>query len=393
MIDITKILSSEKENGYIEAKTAAGGLPRSLWETYSAFANTNGEGDYCCKREEILAMLRDQAEESADGRIIEELLLSDLNSESLRSYRMMFSNRKPNHIWTKLSNEQFLVKIGAAKKGSDGELHPTLAGLIFFGDFVSIMNELPNYFLDYREKLAMDTRWSDRVCSSDGDWSGNIFDFYFKIIGKLTADVKKPFKLDENMLRVDDTQVHAAIREALANALIHADYYGRQGIVVDKDFKKITISNPGTFRISIDDAIAGGISDARNTRIFNMFSLINVGERSGCGLCDIYSTWEENGFIRPRIDELSEPSRVVLTLEVESMSNEARNEARNGVLTVRESEILYMIEDSPSISAAALSEELKTSRSTIDRTIKGLKEKGYLIHEGSTKKGRWKILK
>ena len=324
MIDITKILSSEKENAYIEAKTAAGGLPRSLWETYSAFANTNGEGDYRCKREEILAMLRDQAEESADGRIIEELLLSDLNSESLRSYRMMFSNRKPNHIWTKLSDEQFLVKIGAAKKGSDGELHPTLAGLIFFGDFVSIMNELPNYFLDYREKLAMDTRWSDRVCSSDGDWSGNIFDFYFKIIGKLTADVKKPFKLDENMLRVDDTQVHAAIREALANALIHADYYGRQGIVVDKDFKKITISNPGTFRISIDDAIAGGISDARNTRIFNMFSLINVGERSGCRLCDIYSTWEGNGFIRPRIDELSEPSRVVLTLEVESMSNEAR---------------------------------------------------------------------
>lgn len=124
-----------------------------------------------------------------------------------------------------------------------------------------------------------------------------------------------------------------------------------------------------------------------------MFSLINVGERSGCGLCDIYSTWEENGFIRPRIDELSEPSRVVLTLEVESMSNEARNEARNGVLTVRESEILYMIEDSPSISVVALSEELKTSRSTIDRTIKGLKEKGYLIHEGSTKKGRWKILK
>lgn len=235
------------------------------------------------------------------------------------------------------------------------------------------------------------------VCCSDGDWSGNIFDFYFRIIGKLTADVKKPFKLDEQMMRVDDTSIHAAIREALANALIHADYYGRQGIVIDKDFSKITISNPGTFRISIEDAIAGGVSDTRNARIFNMFSLINVGERSGSGLCDIYSTWEENGFAKPVIQELSDPARVVLTLETISVSDEARNEARNEArtqgLSEREIQMLDIIAIMPTVSAAMLSEQLKISRSTVDRMIKGLKAKEYLRHEGSTKKGTWKILK
>ena len=30
--------------------------------------------------------------------------------------------------------------------------------------------------------------------------------------------------------------------------------------MIDKAFLKITISNPGTFRISVDEAIAGGIS-------------------------------------------------------------------------------------------------------------------------------------
>lgn len=112
-----------------------------------------------------------------------------------------------------------------------------------------------------------------------------------------------------------------ALREALANCLVNADYYGKQGIVIEKKSDEITFSNPGGFRIDPAAARNGGISDPRNAALMKMFYMLNVGKREGSGISGIYQAWEKQGWNAPKIQEMFEPERIVMSLPVNRKNN------------------------------------------------------------------------
>ena len=149
-----------------------------------------------------------------------------------------------------------------------------------------------------------------------------MYDFYFRVYNKLIQDIKVPFKMDGGA-RVDDTPVHQALREALANCLVNADYYGRQGLVIVKKRDSITMANPGSFRIEIDAAKSGGVSDPRNGTMLKMFNLIDIGERAGSGIPNIFRVWRAQGWSAPVITEQLEPERTTLSLTFKKTSDKS----------------------------------------------------------------------
>jgi predicted HTH transcriptional regulator len=404
-------LGKYKENNRLEAKKAAGGLPRSIWQTYSAFANTNGgvillgveenqdktlnaagldnpekliadfwntvnnsskisvnilkdknvqivayegkqiiaieipraermdkpvylnndvwsayrrngEGDYHCSKASIRAMLRDSANETQDMLVLEKTPFSVFDYDTVKNYRNAMSVTRPNHVWGNLDDDDFLLKLGAISRGEDEKLHPTAAGLLMFGFEHEIVREYPHYFLDYQEHFNQSLRWTDRITSTSGEWSGNLFGFYFKTYNKLiqNPNIRIPFKI-ENGHRVDDTPVHKALREALANCLINADYYGEGGVVVKNGIDKITFENPGLLRIRIEEAISGGFSTPRNSVLMKMFNLLDIGERAGSGVPNIYHVWKTQKWGTPQMEErFYSIERIWLTLPIKSMS-------------------------------------------------------------------------
>jgi predicted HTH transcriptional regulator len=194
-----------------------------------------GEGDYKCKEECVKRFLAEQIEDSRDSKVLKSFDFDDIELSTFYAYRNIFKSHKPDHPFNALSDLEFLKSIGGYKKDREsGEIGLTIAGLLMFGKQNSIEEALPYYMVDYQERprAVTEKRWIDRVYP-DGTWSGNIFDFYRKVIAKLYENLKIPFSLKESQ-REEDTPIHQAIREALINALVHADYSERLSILIVK---------------------------------------------------------------------------------------------------------------------------------------------------------------
>lgn len=494
-------IDSFREGNRFEAKLAKGGFPKSLWETYSSFANTdgglillgvkenrdhtftiegvenpermeklfwdnvnnknvvninilgnnnveikdingkkvfwitvpradriyrpvfkgtdmftgtfrrNGEGDYLCSREEVGSLYRDAGHISQDCKIVKEVDLDSLSKETITHYRQRFRLSHDGHVWNYLPDIEFLKKIGAARiNQDDGMVYPTAAGLLMFGYESEIVYEYPLYFLDYQEHFDETTRWSDRFVSSSGEWSGNVFDFFFKTVNKLSEDIKRPFKL-EGIYRVDDTPVHKAIREILLNTLANADYYGRAGVVIKKYKDYFVFENPGMFRLSIKEAISGGTSDPRNATILKMFSMIDIGERAGSGIPGVFSVWEKEFGLKPEYTQKISLERTITVLKLAEIAQRTSDNCPENVeIAQRNSEncpendlilspncpeiaqrTYLAIATNPYATIEELSEKMDVSPRTVKYHIALLRDK-FIKRIGSDTKGYWEII-
>ncbi len=367
----------------------------------------NGEGDYRCDPSEVKAMLRDQTEDTMDMKVLEEMQMDVFNMETVHAYRNRHMVYRREHVWGQLEDADYLERIGAARVlYADNKLHPTAAGLLMFGNEYKILYEYPEYFLDFRELLDPMIRWTDRLQSSSGDWTGNLFDFFFRVYGKLVKDIKIPFQL-EGAVRIDDTSVHKAIREALANCLVNTDFYLPRGVVIKKEPDRIVMENPGIIRIGKNQMLKGGISDPRNKTLMKMFNMIGIGERAGSGVPDIYSVWENQGWITPEVIEEYSPDRTILKLsfirnelkKVTEKSDRKKVTEKSDRKKVTEKTqkqkelILSKMQPDMEYKVAEVAEWLVIGRTRTRTLLKMLVADGKILETGTTKMKRYQMVK
>lgn len=354
----------------------------------------NNEGDYRCSEAEVRRMFADQSEEPADSRILDGFGFDDLHMESLRQFRNRFASRAP-HPWLGEDDTGLLEKLGGWRRdratGRDGL---TLAGLLMFGREQAIRDPatVPGYHLDYREHYSDDpaVRWTDRL-TLDGTWEGNLFQFYQHVLLKLSTGpgIRRPFQTDAEGYRVQDTPVFEALQEALVNALIHADYAGQGGIVIDRWLDRLEFSNPGTLLVSREQLIRGGVSECRNKSLQRMFQMLGAGDKAGSGIDKIRSNWVAEHWQSPSLQETLRPDRVKLVLPMVSMlPEETLTELRRRFgaafdkLDPEEVQTLLTAALEEEVSNQRMQDILTLHRVDITRMLQGLVRNHFLVADG-----------
>lgn len=372
-------------------------VPRADFQVRPVYVGTNPfigtfkrnhEGDYHCTNAEIRAMLRDQSAEGVDDMVIEHYTMEDVDTDTLRAYRMRFQNENGEHIWNTYDDKHFLEMLGAYRKDRNKGIEGlTLAGLMMFGNGLAVRDVFDNIFMDYRDESHKtdDVRWNDRI-TYDGTWENNVFNFLLKVLPKLTAELPKPFKL-KGYVREDDTPLHKAVRESCVNMIIHEDYMLEGTLKVIKTTEGFEITNPGVLKIPKEQIFRGGNSKARNPRMQSMLRMVGYGDNVGSGFPTILNAWEEQGWETPELIEDTILNQVTLILKMKKEKPSKKSGEKKVTKKTIENQMLIL--DSMQYGVwyrtADFENIVSVKMSRTKELLKDLTEQGKIESIGSTK--------
>ena len=94
---------------------------------------------------------------------------------------------------------------------------------------------------------------------------------------------------------------------------------GKGGIILERFADRLELSNPGTLLISLEQLEKGGMSECRNPSLQRMFQMIGSSDKAGSGMDKIWKGWRTQQWRSPRIQEIQQPDRVLLTMPMVSL--------------------------------------------------------------------------
>ncbi|MDO8661657.1 MAG: helix-turn-helix domain-containing protein [Candidatus Omnitrophota bacterium] len=187
-----------------------------------------------------------------------------------------------------------------------------------------------------------------------------------------------------------------ALREAVANAIIHRDYSMRgTSSMVEVHEDRVEIRNPGGIPEGLTPRSLINLSVRRNELIADLFARMGKVERIGMGIRRMRDLMKKSGLPYPVIKS-GTFFRIIFRRPSYSLREESKEGWVEGLvegLVESQKKILVLVKRDPVISKEELSKSIGISTTAIDKNIRRLKKKGLIKRIGPAKGGHWEVVR
>jgi ATP-dependent DNA helicase RecG len=386
--------------------------------------NEDGDFDITGQNEQVTQLYLRKQTTYSENRTYPYVKLSDFKQELFSRVRTLARNERSDHPWQDMTDEELLRSAGLFKHehqtGKDGY---TLAAVLLLGKNEVIQSVLPHHKTDAILRVENVDRYDDR-----DDIRTNLIESYDRLMAFVRKHLPDKFYQEgEQRISLRDR----IFRELVGNILIHREYTSAFPA-------KLIIENDRLITENWNRPHSGGIIDPasfspfpKNPVIAKFFKEIGRVDELGSGVrntfkyCGIYTPGTKPEFIEDDIfrttiplkakegeeliyglnwDEVrrkvrrkfgekfgeSSESPKVISASVEWDDGRITEELRKNYGRNAE-EIIIWIFIKPEITMAEIARNIGKSQSTIEKTIKKLRDAEILKRVGSTKAGFWEI--
>lgn len=368
---------------------------------YAASYIRTGDGDRKLSNYEIDRLHEERRQPRYDAEIVPDATLEDLDDEVVKEL-LRRERDKHGNVFDKLSDTDALINLRAIKEDDGGTLRPTLGGLLALGVYPQ----------KYFPRLCVTFASFPGTTKAEVISTGHRLLDSETLVGNIPAMIKSALDvvgknmrtgaLIEGAFRTDlPDYPPVAIREAVANALMHRDYspfaQGTQ-VQINMYADRLEICNPGGLygTVTVDQLGKSGVSSTRNQYLAQLLESTPypeggwVVENRGTGYMEIEARMSE-ALMAPPIPRDSISSFDLILTRRHLMPSEIRKDTTPDIRAA----ILDMIEKVGSVSTKEIMTASGLSRAGVMRHINNLIDERVIepTEPGRSPRQRYRLLR
>lgn len=283
------------------------GLPRGA---YRRVGPTDQEGT----DDDLIALYAGHQADTYDGAVISDADLSDIDPQAIDEYRQLRRQINPDAEELAWSGPDLLRALGCVKP-ENGQLKPTVAGILLFGSAMALRRCFPMMRIDYirvpgRQWVENPDHRFDTL-----EIRAPLFTAIRRASNAVRDELPQSFNLPEGALAREDGPAlpMRVIREAIVNAVMHRSYRIHGAIQIIRYANRLEIRNPG-HSIKAEEQLGEPGSETRNPRIAAVLHEVNIAETKGSGIRAMRELMLASDLLPPTFESSRRPDQFIATL-------------------------------------------------------------------------------